>query len=166
MWRSNWFIFFEFYISHWMERTLVICASAHEREWMVMDSCTVYTYIQMYFGLDSVLFCFLRTLAQSAYAYISEMNEFPFVYNWECIAHTGGHQGKPNIMCLVYWITAAAPLTIERRKDLPGHHSLSLSLSTLLLYIQVGQTQLPVPRGSFSEIPSQFSKPSCVSNLT
>lgn len=78
--------------------------------------------------LDSVLSCLLRTVTQNQL--------IPIFQKWmSCLLYITrnaqpmleGTVVNPVSLCLVYWITSAAPLTVEPGKDLPGQHSRSFS---------------------------------------
>lgn len=142
MWKSSWLVFSEFSTSHWMERSLVICACAHERHGFLH---IIYIYASVLLCLTSFILSFENSNTSSAYAYISEMNALSSIYHWECTAHTGGLHGELSVIVPSLLDHFSSPTYCRAWEGFacPAFtDSLQLGLQ---LCIQMAQTHLPVP---------------------
>ena len=115
----------ELCIHHWLRKPLVLHASGHKRTWKSW-SWMIHTYVHR--CLIQLFFFPLRAL-DTCVCLNFRSEWLAFLIWWE------GTKASPISLYFVSCPTSAASLTMDCRKDFPGHHQLWLSP-----YVQMTKT--------------------------
>lgn len=141
MWRSNLLVFFEFCISHWMKKTLIIGASCHKRAWKFIESWAIPMYIHMYLIVYLIQFFFVESTRQKINLYLHFRSEWlAFCISLRIRSQVGGHEGKSSTIVLgLLCRTSPSYCRAWKRFTKPSFIE-SVSQLWLLVDIQVVQT--------------------------